>query len=205
MLTSTYTLVALSVEQTRVRGALQSVVEDLHALPGDTSTLALGRAAQLCASLRQIYDSCHWRKLDKFLVPALRRHTAAADGLLHELDQLSRHAAEAIYVAEACVARPDRPVPRERFCDAVERCVAALRLRLEREERELFPLSRSVVGDAAWFAIAHQMLAHDAYARERREAPAHDAAGGRRTEAQALLGQDKHGAPRRAIPLSVAH
>lgn len=205
MLTSTYTLVALSVEQTKVRGALQSVVEDLHALPGDTSTLALGRAAQLCASLRQIYDSCHWRKLDKFLVPALRRHTAAADGLLHQLDQLSRNAAEAIYVAEACVARPDRPVPREHFCDAVERCVAALRLRLEREERELFALARSVVGDAAWFAIAHQMLAHDAWVRERREAPAYAAAGGRRAGAQDLAGQDKHGAPRRAIPLSVAH
>jgi len=207
MLTSTYTLVALSVEQTKVRGALQSLVEDLHALPGDTTTLALGRAAQLCASLRQIYDSCHWRKLDKFLVPALRRHTAVADGLLHELDQLSRNAAEAIYVAEACVAQPDRPVLRERFCDAVERCVAALRHRLEREEHELFPLARSVVGDGAWFAIANQMLAHDAYARERRDGPGRHAADGRRIEAgaQGIFGHDTHGQGRHGTPLSVVH
>jgi hemerythrin-like domain-containing protein len=207
MLTSTYTLVALSVEQTKVRGALQSLVEDLHALPGDTTTLALGRAAQLCASLRQIYDSCHWRKLDKFLVPALRRHTAAADGLLHELDQLSRNAAEAIYMAEACVAQPDRPVLRERFCDAVERCVAALRHRLEREEHELFPLARSVVGDAAWFGIANQMLAHDAYARERRDGPARHGADGRRIEAGApgIFGHDTQGQGRHGTALSVVH
>jgi len=169
MLTSTYTLVALSVEQTTVRTALQSLVEDLHALPGDTTTLALGRAAQLCARLRQVYDSCHWRKLDKFLVPALRRHTAAADGLLRELEQLSERAAEAIFAAEACVAQLERPVPREHFCDAVERGVAALRHRLEREEHELFPLARSLVGGDAWFAIANQMLAHDAHQREQRE------------------------------------
>jgi hemerythrin-like domain-containing protein len=207
MLTSTYTLVALSVEQNTVRGALQSQLEDLHALPGDSTTLALGRAAQLCASLRQIYDSCHWRKLDKFLVPALRRHTAAADGLLHELDQLSRNAAEAIYVAEACVAHPDRPVPRERFSSAVERCVAALRLRLEREEHELFPLARSVVGDGAWFAIANQMLAHDAHARERREGqgtPAHGKSGRRAAVGRGFL-HDAQGQGHRGTPLSVAH
>jgi hemerythrin-like domain-containing protein len=214
MLTSTYTLVTLSVEQNTVRGALQSLVEDLHALPGDLTTLALGRAAQLCASLRQTYDSCHWRKLDKFLVPALRRHTAAADGLLGELDQLSRNAAEAIYVAEACVAQPDRPVPRERFSSAVERCVAALRLRLEREEHELFPLARSVVGDSAWFAIANQMLAHDAYARERRDTPVQRATAVRALAADAanaaapgLYGMEApgHGAGRHGARLSLAH
>jgi len=53
MLTSTYTLVALSVEQTTVRAALQSLLDELRALPGDFSTLAAGRAAQLCTALRQ--------------------------------------------------------------------------------------------------------------------------------------------------------
>lgn len=168
MLTSTYTLVALSVEQTTVRAALQSLLDELGALPGDFSTLAASRAAQLCATLRQAYDNCHWRKLDKFLVPALRRSTALADGLLAELERLSGQAAAAVGVAEACVGAADRPVPRDVFCDAVERCIAALRRRLEREEHELFPLARTAVGGDAWFAIAHQMLAHDAYAQERR-------------------------------------
>lgn len=171
MLTSTYTLVALSVEQTTVRAALQSLLDELGALPGGFSTLAAGRAAQLCATLRQAYDNCHWRKLDKFLVPALRRSTEAADGLLAELERLSGQAAAAMGAAEACVGAADHPVPRDVFCDAVECCVAALRSRLEREEHELFPLARGAVGGDAWFAIANQMLAHDAYAQEHRGDP----------------------------------
>jgi hemerythrin-like domain-containing protein len=198
MLTSTYTLVALSVEQTTVRAALQSLLDELRALPGDFSTLAAGRAAQLCAALRQVYDNCHWRKLDKFLVPALRRSTAAADGLLEELECLSGKAAAAMGVAEACVGAPDRPVPRDVFRDAVEGCVGALRSRLEREEKELFPLARTAVGGDAWFAIANQMLAHDAYAQERRGDPRR-----LRHELVGHAGHDVHG--RRHAALTAAH
>jgi hemerythrin-like domain-containing protein len=207
MLTSTYTLVALSVEQTTVRAALQSLLDELRALPGDFSTLAAGRAAQLCAALRQAYDNCHWRKLDKFLVPALRRSTAAADGLLAELERLSGQAAVAMGAAEACVGAADHPVPRDVFCDAVECCVAALRRRLEREEHELFPLARAAVGGDAWFAIANQMLAHDAYTLEHR-----GDARRLRHELIGHAGQEVHGRDplqpefgRRHATLTVAH
>jgi hemerythrin-like domain-containing protein len=206
MLTSTYTLVALSVEQTTVRAALQSLLDELRALPADFSTLAAGRAGQLCAALRQAYDNCHWRKLDKFLVPALRRSTAAADALLADLERLSGQAALAMGAAEACVGPADHPVPRDAFCDAVESCVGALRRRLEREEHELFPLARAAVGGDAWFAIANQMLAHDAHAQEHRG----DARLARRGLAAA--GRDARGRDplqpefgRRHVALTVAH
>jgi hypothetical protein len=169
MLTSTFTLVALSVEQTAVRAGLQALAERLHALP-DTPTLAHGRAAQLCAGLRDVYDNCHWRKLDKFLVPVLRRGAAAFDALLGDLDTLSREAAVAMAAAQARVdgGVDAGRVDRAGFCGAVEQSLAALRCRLEREEHELFPLARSAVGNEAWFAIANQLLAHDAYKKERR-------------------------------------
>jgi hemerythrin-like domain-containing protein len=168
MLTSTYTLVALSVEQTAVRSALQSLARELHALPGDAGTLAPAQASQLCAELRLVIDDCHWRKLDKFLVPALRRSTEAADSLLHDLEQISRSATGFLAAAEACIDAGARGVDQDSFHDAVEHCIAAMRSRLEREEHELFPLARSLVRGEAWFAIANQMLAHDAVARERR-------------------------------------
>jgi hypothetical protein len=38
--------------------------------------------------------------------------------------------------------------------------------RIEREEQELFPVARAVISGEAWFAIANQMLAHDAYRQE---------------------------------------
>jgi hemerythrin-like domain-containing protein len=168
MLTSTYTLVALSVEQTTVRAALQSLAGALHAMPDDDGTLAPGQAARLCAELRQVVDDCHWRKLDKFLVPALRRVSPAAEGLLRELEQISRTATESLAAAEACVDAGARGVDRDSFGKAVGHCIAALRCRLEREEHELFPLARSLVSGEAWFAIANQMLAHDAVVSERR-------------------------------------
>ena len=170
MLTSTYTLVALSVEHTAVRSALQSLMRALHAIPEEDGLLPPGQAAQLCAELRQVVNDCHWRKLDKFLVPALRRATSAADGLLGDLEQISRAATDALAAAEACVDAGGRGVDRDSFDEAVERCIGALRCRLEREEHELFPLARSLVHGEAWFAIANQMLAHDAVARERRGA-----------------------------------
>ncbi|WP_082439693.1 MULTISPECIES: hemerythrin domain-containing protein [unclassified Massilia] len=213
MLTSTYTLVALSVEQTTVRSALQSLARTLHALPEDGGILAPGQAAQLCAELRQVVDDCHWRKLDKFLVPALRRASCAADGLLHDLEQISRGAAESLAAAEACVDAGARGVDRDRFQEAVEGCIAALRCRLEREEHELFPLARSLVRGEAWFAIANQMLAHDAVARERRGALQHgrarpEPAGPRRHIAEPLGHAHEPAGPefgRRHATLSMLH
>jgi hypothetical protein len=101
-------------------------------------------------------------------VPALRRLTETADGLLHELEQLSRSAADALAAAEACLDAGVRGMHVDDFQEAVERCTAAIRWRLEREEHDLFPLARSVIRDDVWFAIANQMLAHDAAAREQR-------------------------------------
>lgn len=202
MLTSTYTLVALSVEQTSARAALQALLDELQALPGDSDTLAADRAAALCGMLRRVYDDCHWRKLDKFLVPALRCHTCAADGLLDALETLSGQAAEAMVEAEAELGDGADPVPRAAFGAAVERCVAALRLRLEREEHELFPLARSAVGNDAWFALANQMMAHDAYARERRAPPRPPGAPGLAPGAERL--QAEAGRWRQALP-ATAH
>jgi len=153
MLTSTYTLVALSIERTAARGALQSLADELQTLPGDYVSLACGRAAQLCANLRNVVDNCHWRKLDKFLIPVLRGSSRAAEELLQDLERLSFDAGTALAAAEACIGAGDRPVDRERFCDAVEACTGALRRRLEREEDELLPLARGTVAGDAWFAM----------------------------------------------------
>jgi hypothetical protein len=54
------------------------------------------------------------------------------------------------------------------FCAAVDDFCAALLKRLEREEQELFPVARAAISGEAWFAIANQMLAHDAYQQESR-------------------------------------
>ena len=165
MLTSTYTLVALSVEQARARVALQALLERWRPGAWWGEPPAMRQYEQACEALRQVSESCHWRKLDKFVLPALRRRGADAARLVEELDGLSRQAFAARQAAQAAAAEGDPGC-----LAALERCCALLLERLEREERELLPLARTIIPGETWFAIANQMLAHDARQNESRAA-----------------------------------
>jgi len=167
MLTATYTLVALSVEQTPVRMGLQSLRQMLHAYYLHQNALGAAQVDYAASDMRRLYNSCHWRKLDKFLLPAVRRATRLADDLLAELDALSAQAADALAVSTAF----DGAIEGEQvkaFCNVIETFCRVLLTRIEREEKELFPLARVAVPGEAWFALANNMLAHDAYLQERR-------------------------------------
>jgi hypothetical protein len=173
MLTATYTLVALSIEQTPVRSGLQSLRQMLHAGLARQEALSAAQVDSATGAMQGLYDRCHWRKLDKFLLPALHRATRLADDLLAELDALSAQAGDALAVSTAFGG----PIEGEQvaaFCTVVDTFCRALLTRLEREEQELFPLARVAIPGEAWFALANQMLAHDAYVQEQRgEGPLH--------------------------------
>lgn len=165
MLTSTYTLVALSIEQASARIGLQSLLEHWQPSSWKNKVPSPREFELACDALRVAFDNCYWRKLDKLVVPALRRAGAAAD-LLAELDALTLAAIEARADAHAAAAVHDPA-----FGAALERCCHLLLERLEREERELFALARTYVPSETWFAIANQMLAHDALQNENRSYP----------------------------------
>ena len=169
MLTATYTLVALSVEQTNMRVSLHAVQQLVQKSYARQSALTEGQVDYVCTTLRRLYEGCQGRKLDRFLVPALRRAGANAEPLLCELDMLSRSAAESLGAAcRLAAASIDDEETVEAFCMAALRFCAALELRFDREERELFPIARGAIAGEAWFAVANQMLAHDAYRDEHR-------------------------------------
>jgi hemerythrin-like domain-containing protein len=200
MLTATYTLVALSVEQTSVRASLQSLQKSLHSSLRQQAVLSPMQAEVACDTIRRLYESCHWRKLDKFLVPALRRAGGMADQLIDELDALSQAAADAMSAALQVVetAALDSESRVRQFCAALERFCSALLERLEREERELFPLAGSVISGEDWFAIANQMLAHDAYQQESRGGDSRPRVG------RGFMPRPER-AQRQGLPLSYAH
>lgn len=199
MLTATYTLVALSVEQTSVRLSLQSLQDYVRNNLSGQAALTPAQAEYACGALKRLYEACHWRKLDKFVIPAIRRATRACDALLAELDALSARAADAMAGALRAIepAAPDGQARVRDFCAAAERFCAALFERLEREENELFKAAGSLVPGSAWFAIANQMLAHDSYRKESR--------GG----APILSGRGRHQRAerpqRQGQPVSLAH
>ena len=168
MLTATYTLVALSVEQANVRLSLQSLQELVEASFVHQDALSAGQVGYACDVVKRLYDSCHWRKLDMFLIPAIRTATRHADELLRSLDELGHIAADAVGLLAvklgACAV--DSPSKVLQFCHALDDFCGATLKRLELEEQQLFPVARSVISGEAWFSIANQMLAHDAYVQE---------------------------------------
>ena len=170
MLTATYTLVALSVEQANVRVSLQSLQKLLETNFVHQSALTPGQVSYACDVVKRLYESCHWRKLDMFLIPAIRSATAEADELLRSLEELGHAAADAVGVLAIKLGSTavDNSGKVAQFCAAIESFSLATLKRLELEEKKLFPVARSVISGEAWFSIANQMLAHDAYVQESR-------------------------------------
>jgi hemerythrin-like domain-containing protein len=170
MLTATYTLVALSVEQANVRVSLQSLQKMLYNNFVQQRALTPGQVDYACDALRRLYDACHWRKIEKFLIPEIHSATQEADQLLLELEHLNHAAAEAMGdIAERFAGLSIDSADRvSEFCASMDTFCNSLLQRLAREEKELFPIARTVISGEAWFSIANKMLAHEAYVQETR-------------------------------------
>jgi hypothetical protein len=163
MLTATYTLVALSVEQASIRMGLLSLQKYVKANLMQRQSITLGQLEYAFDTLNHLYQACRWRKSEMYLIPAIRLATERADRLLDELGSLNASAAEMLHTlrlrlgsvgahTEECV---------EKMCCSIDACCNTLLARLEKEESELFAMARSVICCESWFSIANQFLRHD--------------------------------------------
>ncbi|OBV38673.1 hypothetical protein [Janthinobacterium psychrotolerans] len=177
MLTATYTLVSLSVEQATIRVSLLSFQQYMHAQLRQQRRLSMAHIEYAGEWLARLYQFGYWRKIDQYLVPAIRQATPHADGLLDELGRLNRAALESVNLlqrrAMATIDGAGQIASHaKQLGAAIDHFCAALMARLEMEERELFALARRVIASEAWFAIAYQFLAHDARMEENRRGKA---------------------------------
>jgi hemerythrin-like domain-containing protein len=161
MLTATYSLVAMSVEHANVRSSLNA----FHALVRSTlapqPALSTGQVDFACQAMERLYHAFGCRKVEAFLIPAVRKATHVADRLLTELDHLRRSAAQAMswLLDRVRGVAVDTTAAVARFCETAEQFCSALLTRLDREERELFSVARTVLPMDTWFNIAHEMIA----------------------------------------------
>ncbi|MNU64742.1 hypothetical protein D3C71_540270 [compost metagenome] len=174
MLTATYILVSLSVEQASIRMSLLAFQKYMHVQLRHQSQLNLAQLQYAGDWLSRLYQGGYWRKVEMYLIPAIRQAAPHADGLLNELNGLNHAALESINVVQqrAGAAIDHSESQAEQLCAAIDAFCAALLQRLEKEERELFALARKVIVGETWFAIAYQFLAHDARAQEARRGKA---------------------------------
>jgi hemerythrin-like domain-containing protein len=168
MLTATYTLVALSVEQASVRVSLQSFQKYLQANFAYQSALTPVQVEFAWKALQRLYDTCHWRKIETFLIPAIRKALPSSTQLFQELESLNGACADLLGVVDQCrtVRQVDSEAKVVQFCQAIDSFCSTMLRRLELEEKQLFPLARSVISGEAWFSIANRMLASDAHKQE---------------------------------------
>ena len=174
MLTATYILVSLTVEQASIRMSLLAFQKYMHAQLRQQSELNLAQLQYAADWLSRLFQGGYWRKVEMYLIPAIRQATPHADGLLNELNGLNHAALESINVVQqrAGAAIDTSGLQAGQLCAAIDAFCAALLQRLEKAERELFALARKVIVGEAWFAIAYQFLAHDARAQEARRGKA---------------------------------
>lgn len=174
MLTATYTLVALSVEQANVRLSLLSFQKYVQSTLLRQQRLTLSQLEYACETLERLYQACHWRKIELYLIPALQNATEQANQLLDELSRLNQSALSVIRRLQAeldsAVEYSEQQVTE--ICRSIETFCTVLLQRLEKEEKELFAIARATIGGEAWFDIANKFLAHDAQVVEARRVPA---------------------------------
>lgn len=174
MLTATYTLVALSVEQASVRVSLQSFQKYVRSTLMQQNSITLSQLEYACETLNRLYQACHWRKTEIYLIPAIRVATERADQLLDELSRLNQAALEAARQLQQQLGTlgEGRDEQVSQTCERIETFCTSLLQRLEKEEQELFAIARRVIGGEAWFSLANQLMMHDKHLEESRRAPA---------------------------------
>lgn len=163
MLTATYSLVAIAAEQDNARGMLSRFRQYLQATWKGFQGFDFAFLEKAFNKLLQFDAYCRNRKLERYLIPALRSVSKEADVLIGELESLSNKGLSLIrFVREQIASAVE--VTTTKVSDifaAMEHYCNYLFNRLEREERELMPLARRLLSIEDWFNIAAQFLSTD--------------------------------------------
>lgn len=171
MLTTTYALISLSVEQKRAHNLLSTVQQLFQNSSADRQRTDPVILESVISQLAKLDASCHRRKVEVYVIPAIQKATKEGDSLLAELESLS---AAGLRILESV-----REWVRQAFAQGVTEvkelyssvelyCNNLLR-RLAKEEEELLPLAQRVISSDEWFAIGAQFLSLYAESKARRQ------------------------------------
>lgn len=173
MLTATYSLVAIAAEQDAARRILRRLQQYIQNIWHGIQKIDFAMLDSAFDKLAEFDAYCRKRKLEVYVIPALRKTTCEADALLEELDALSEAGRSVLRAArEQFIAAFEAGNARlHEICLSMEQYCERLHARLAREEEELFPMLRRLLSVEEWFGIAAQFLSDDADADGRKRYP----------------------------------
>ena len=160
MLTATYTLATLQVEQNRTRHGLFEIQKCIENNARCPQGLVRNTLESVLDALDSFHAHCRQRKLEIELIPAIRKSTKEADALLAELESLSMMG---LSVLES-IRNQWKPAIEQQI-DKLQELYGAMKIycatlfkKLDKEEQELFPMATRVITGDEWFAIADRFL-----------------------------------------------
>jgi hypothetical protein len=163
MLTATYSIVTLKLEQKKARwnfSALQRYIFNNIKILKSNSRIDF---ESMLNRLSQFEQYCHQRKMEIFMIPALRKFTHEADSLLEELESLRSMSLSMLSSLREKLqdALRQGALKIEEVCNSLEQCCSNLYKKLIKEE-ELVQIAERVIPQEEWFDIAASFLSHDA-------------------------------------------
>ncbi|HJW54744.1 MAG TPA: hemerythrin domain-containing protein [Burkholderiaceae bacterium] len=173
MLTATYSLVAISAEQKNAQTILRKLRQYIQACVKKLQEVDISKLETMFNKLTQFDQYCHARKVEVYLIPAIRGATHEVDSLLAELESMSARAITILksvqdHLRQAWGQGVDKI---QELYNAMEIYCDNLLTRLTREEQELLPILERLFSIDEWFAIAAKFLSDDADQKNRRAPP----------------------------------
>lgn len=174
MLTVTYSLIALKIEQNRARWTFSSIQQFILNGIRNIKTAGGVDVDAMLARLSQFEQYCHQRKMEVFVMPTLRKFMRDTDPLLDELDRLSATSFSLLRALQEKLQQALRggATVIDEICASLEQCCAHFYRWLARED-ELVQIAERVMPSEAWFGIAESFLSVDGRGLQHRE-PVHD-------------------------------
>lgn len=174
MLSATYALVALSVEQANVRVSVSQFQQFIDTQLMQKRGLDHGGMKYLMKKMAHLYERCHLRKIDLYLMRSVRSACQGGHLLLAELESLNHLALSAFRSVRERLqqALQQNAGQHEANLDELHAflklyCKTQL-IKLEKEECELFALARRVLPTPVWFELAESFLLHETERLEQR-------------------------------------
>jgi hypothetical protein len=163
MLTLTYALVALSVEQRKVKGRVLELQQDIQVERKQRLLTNQAHVESLVSQFIRLDEACRSRNIERYVLPAIRSATAEADSLLADIDALTLMGRITLKTVHA---RLRQAATRGSFeldflCDSLQQYCQDMLKRLELEESQVLPLAQRVISSDEWFDIAARFISSD--------------------------------------------
>jgi len=163
MLTATYSLVAIANEQSSMRRTLHNLHQSIRNFWSSHHSINMEHIEAAFRTLSEFDTHYRHRKVEQYLIPAIRQVTNEADPLLEELDALSAVGGRLLRaVAEELKSALGSGGARiSEVCISLDQYCRKLLSRFAKEEAELFPIAHRVFSVEEWFCIAEKFLSVD--------------------------------------------